>query len=123
VFYMARAVWPMFRRQQEGVMVNISSMAARDPFAGLGAYGAAKAGVNVLSLALAREGAAMGVRVHTIAPGATETAMFRSIRTVEQYPAEKTMRPEEVARVICQCIAGDLRYTSGEVIYLNKTSE
>lgn len=119
-FYLSRAVWPAFRRQNGGVIVNLSSMSSRDPFAGFAAYGAAKAGVNLLGLALAREGAEIGVRIHTIAPGAVETAMFRSIRTVEQYPTEMTLSPEEVAKVICQCIAGELRYTSGEVIYLRK---
>ena len=57
------------------MVVNVSSYAGRDPFPGLGAYGAAKAGVNLLGLALAREGAEIKVRVHTVAPSATETAI------------------------------------------------
>jgi NAD(P)-dependent dehydrogenase (short-subunit alcohol dehydrogenase family) len=100
--------------------VNVSSEAARDPFAGLGAYGAAKAGVNLLGLALAREGAEIHVRVHTVASGATETAMLRSIITREQVPSEKTLEPAEVARVIVQCVRGELACTSGEVIYVHK---
>jgi NAD(P)-dependent dehydrogenase (short-subunit alcohol dehydrogenase family) len=119
-FYLARAAWPVMKRQGSGVLVNVSSLASRDPFPGLGAYGAAKAGLNILDLVLAREGAAIGVRVHTIAPGAVETVMLRQLLTKEQFPTEKTMDPAEVAQVIAQCVVGDLRYTSGEVIYLHK---
>lgn len=120
-YALAHAAWPIFRRQNSGVIVNISSMASRDPFPGFGAYGAAKAGLNVLSLVLAREGAAIGVRVHTIAPGAVETEMFRGLMSEQQYPREKTLPPEDVAAVIAQCVKGELRYTSGEVIFLSRT--
>jgi 3-oxoacyl-[acyl-carrier protein] reductase len=119
-FYTTRAAWPAFERQGGGVVVNISSAAARDPFPGFAAYGAAKAGLQLFGLAAAREGAAAGVRVHTIAPGAVETGMFRTIMTAEQWPPEKTLAPADVARVVLQCVRGDLRHTSGEVIYLHK---
>lgn len=119
-FYLCRAAWPIFARQRAGVVVLISSAAARDPFPGFGAYGAAKAGLHLLALTAAREGAPIGVRVHTVAPSAVETAMFRQILTPEQYPAEKTLAPAEVARVIGQCVDGDLKHTSGEVVYVHK---
>ncbi len=120
-FYATRAAWPAFARQGGGVVVNVSSAAARDPFPGFAAYGAAKAGLNLFGLSAAREGAAIGVRVHTIAPGAVETGMFRQIMPAEQWPAEKTLDPADVARVVLQCVRGDLRHASGEVIYLNKS--
>lgn len=122
IFYFSRRLWPAWRRQGGGVIVNVSSYAARDPLEGLGAYGAAKAGVNLLSLALSREGAAIGVRVHTVAPAATETAMLRSILTPQQIPSERTLEPVAVARVIVQCVCGDLQCTSGEVIYVHKNA-
>lgn len=120
-FYLCRAAWPVFERQKGGVMVNISSMSSRDPFPGFAAYGAAKAGLNLFGLSAAREGEALGIRVHTIAPGAVETSMFRQIVPEAQWPREKTLDPAEVARVIAQCVAGDLRYTSGEVIFVHRT--
>jgi NAD(P)-dependent dehydrogenase (short-subunit alcohol dehydrogenase family) len=120
-FYLARAAWPTFEKQKGGVIVHISSMAARDPFPGFAAYGAAKAGLNLFGLALAREGQPINVRVHTVAPGSVETAMFRGIMSAEQWPTDKTLDPAEVARVVAACIHGDLRHTSGEVIYVHKT--
>ena len=120
-FYLCKAAWPVMKRQGGAAIVNISSAAARDPFPGLGTYGAAKAAINLLGLALAREGDPLGIRVHTIAPSATETAMFRGIMSPDQVPTEKIMQPTDVAQIIADCITGRLKYTSGEVIYLHKT--
>jgi 3-oxoacyl-[acyl-carrier protein] reductase len=119
--YLARALWPLFMKQKSGVVVNVSSFSARDPFPGLAAYAAAKGGLNLVGLALAREGAAHGIRVHTVAPAAVETQMFRKLVPHEKYPTEKTLAPADVAHVIGQCVAGDLRYASGEVIWLQKS--
>ncbi len=119
-YFVCYAAWPIFRRQRRGVIVNVSSEAARDPFEGFSAYGAAKAGLNSLGKSLAREGASIGVRVHTVAPAAVETAMFRKLLSPAQFPTDQTLSPTDVADLIVQCIAGDLRHTSGEVIYLHR---
>ncbi|HRK30478.1 MAG TPA: SDR family oxidoreductase [Tepidisphaeraceae bacterium] len=119
-FAMSRACWPTFVKQGGGVIVNVSSMAAKDPRPGFVAYGPAKAGVNILGLTLAREGAPHGIRVHTIAPGSTETKMFRALLDETAWPKSKTMPPEDVAGVIAACVVGDLKHTSGETIYLRK---
>ena len=127
VFYLTKYAWPHLKHAAAGgggrqsVIVNVSSMASRDPFAGFAAYGAAKAGLNIFDLAAAREGEADGIAVHTVAPGAVETAMFRQLMTPAQFPVEKTMPPEDVAEVIAGCVTGRLRHTRGEVIYLRKT--
>jgi NAD(P)-dependent dehydrogenase (short-subunit alcohol dehydrogenase family) len=120
IYFLCRRLWPVWRRQGGGVIVNVSSEAARDPFPGLGVYGAAKAAVNLLGKALAREGAEHGIRVHTVAPAATETAMLRSLFSDDELPKERTLQPEAVGRVIAQCVCGDLACTSGEVIYVHK---
>jgi NAD(P)-dependent dehydrogenase (short-subunit alcohol dehydrogenase family) len=120
-FYFCRALWPAWRRQKAGTAVLVSSEAARNPFTGFAAYGAAKAGLNTFGLALAREGAEFGVRVHCVAPGAVETKMLRSVISAEQYPTSRTLDPMDVAAVIAQCVRGDLRHASGEVIYVHKT--
>ncbi|HXE54245.1 MAG TPA: SDR family oxidoreductase [Tepidisphaeraceae bacterium] len=120
-FYLCRAAWPTFRQQNRGVVVLLSSESSRDPFDGFAAYGAAKAGLNLFGRSAAREGQQIGVRVHVIAPAAVETGMFRQILSREQYPTENTLQPADVARVIVQCVQGDLKYSSGEVIYMHKT--
>ena len=119
--HLARLAWPFFKKARAGVLVNISSAAARDPFPGFAAYASAKAALHLLGLSLAREGAPLGIRVHTIAPGAVETPMFRSILTEEQFPREQTLSPSDVAAVIAQCVDGSLTHCSGEVIYMKKS--
>ncbi len=121
VVYMTSAVWPAMMKQKSGVVVNISSVAALDPFPGLGFYGAAKAAVNILTLSLAREGQPHGIRVHAIGPGAVETAMFRNLLTPDEYPTNLALSPEEVAEGVLACINGPLRHTTGQVTYLKKT--
>ena len=62
----------------------------------------------------------MGVRVHVVAPGATETGMLRGLFKKELFPTEKTLVPEDVAKVIVSCVRGELVHSSGEVIYLHR---
>ncbi len=118
--YLAHAAWKTIAAQKSGAIVNLSSESSRDPFLGLGAYGAAKAGLNLLTKALAQEGRPINLRAYAIAPAAVETGMLRQIATVDQLPTEKTLAPEEIAQVVMQCIHGDLRHSNGEVIYVHK---
>ena len=119
-YYLSRCAWPHFQRQNGGVIVNLSSLAARDPFPHLSAYAAAKAGLNGLSLALGREGAAWNIRVHTLGLGAVETTMLRGVVSAEALPTERTLSPEAVATIIGQCVAGELLATNGEVIWVHQ---
>lgn len=63
---------------ERGVIVNTASVAAFEGQAGQVAYAASKGGVAAMTLPLAREFAAFGVRVVTIAPGVFATPMFES---------------------------------------------
>jgi NAD(P)-dependent dehydrogenase (short-subunit alcohol dehydrogenase family) len=118
--YLCRSAWPIFKQQKSGAIVLVSSEAARDPFPGFCAYAAAKAGINSLGFSLSREGAEHGIRTHVVAPGATETQMLRGLFSAQQFPPEKALAPEDVARVIADCVRGNLAHTSGEVIYMHR---
>jgi len=131
VFFMTQAVWPVFRAQHEqsaaasepgvgGVIINISSVAARDPFPGLGAYAAAKAGVNMLTLSAAREGKDLGIRVIGVGFGAVETKMFRDLPVASKVPAAHILSPQEAADAILAAIDGGLAYASGETVYIHR---
>ena len=103
--------------------MNISSMAAKDPFPGLGAYAVAKAGVNMLTLVMAREGDAVGIRVVGIAPAGVDTPMFRSLVGEKNVNTSEILRPEDVAAAIAEVVdggGGALRYASGDTIYLHR---
>lgn len=117
----ARSAWPGMRTGGGGAMVFISSLATRDPFVGFSAYAAAKAGVEGMVRALDREGKPVGIRAYAVAPGAVETAMFRKLVTPEQFPAERALRPEDVAETVWQCVSGGLAYSGGETVHLSRT--
>ena len=118
--HFSRAVWPAFAAAKRGVIVNVSSEAARDPFPGFALYAAAKSAINGFTKALAKEAEPLGIRVHCVAPAGVETAMLRAIADETVVPKDKTLSPEDVAKVIVACVVGDLASTSGETIYLHK---
>ena len=115
-FYLTRAAWPLFERQRAGVVVNVSSMASIDPFPGLGIYATAKAALNMLTRITATEGAAIGLRAVSIAPGAVETPMLRSAFDEQVIPRGAALDPSQVAELIADCITGRRRFDPGEVI-------
>ncbi|KAA6183671.1 SDR family oxidoreductase [Thiohalocapsa marina] len=71
-----------------GVLINISSGAARNAYAGWSAYCAGKAAVDRMSESIALEQAEHGLRVHAVAPGIVDTDMQAEIRrcSPEQFP-------------------------------------
>lgn len=75
----ARAVARRMVPRERGSIVTVSSNAARVPRVRQGAYCASKAGVSHLMRVLALELGPSGIRVNTVAPGATETAMIRKM--------------------------------------------
>lgn len=113
VFYLTRAAWPVFERQRSGLIVNVSSMASRDPFPGLGAYAAAKVAVNMLTTVAAREGESIGIRTLGVAPGAVETPMLRSLFDTDALPVDQTLSPAIVAGFLADRINGSQPFVSG----------
>jgi len=65
---------------ERGVIINTSSIAAMDASSSA-AYAASKGGVASLSLTIARELAAFGIRINAIAPGPMETTLFDGLST------------------------------------------
>ncbi|MBF7084500.1 3-hydroxyacyl-CoA dehydrogenase [Desulfallas sp. Bu1-1] len=67
------------REGERGVIINTASVAAFEGQIGQVAYSASKGGVVSMTLPIARELAAYGIRVMTIAPGLIDTPMFDSL--------------------------------------------
>lgn len=113
-------VWPAMVRQGGGRIINVSSIASKDPFPGFFAYAAAKSALNSLTRSIAIEGKAHHIKAFTIAPGAVETPMLRSAFSEEVIPREATLPPAEVAAVIVECARGQRDDANGEVIWLTR---
>ena len=96
---------------ERGVIINTASVAAYEGQIGQAAYGSSKGGVLGLTLPLAREMAAHGIRVMTIAPGLFETPMFDSLPekaketlgALVPFPS-RLGRPSEFAQLAQQII-------------------
>ena len=78
---------PMDADGQRGAVVNIASVAAFDGQIGQAAYSASKGGVVGMTLPIARDLAAVGIRVNTIAPGLIDTPIYGQGEASEQFKA------------------------------------
>jgi NAD(P)-dependent dehydrogenase (short-subunit alcohol dehydrogenase family) len=115
---------PTFPNGERGVLVNTSSVAATEGQIGQAAYSASKAGVNGMTLPIARELARFGIRVVTIAPGIFDTPMLQGmseeVRTSlgQQVPFPPRLgRPDEYAALVRHIIENEV--LNGAVIRLD----
>ena len=115
---------PPMESGERGVIINTSSVASFEGQIGQAAYAASKAGVNGMTLPIARELAKFGVRVVTIAPGIFDTPMLQGmseeIRTSlgQQIPFPPRLgRPDEYAALARHIIENEV--LNGEVIRLD----
>ena len=114
--YAICACWPLFLAQQSGCVVNVSSMATLSPFPGFFTYAGTKVPVNLFALSAAEEGKKHNIRAFAVAPGAVETDMLRSVFPKDMLPETKTLRPEDVAQVVVDCIQGKNDDRVGQLI-------
>ena len=122
-FFMTRAVAPLLRRQQEGKIVNISSIHASRSEFGVSNYAASKAGLIGLTLSAAVELGPSNVNVNAVAPG-----YIRTTRLTDGVPAELLDRarersvlgrlgdPRDVAHVVTFLCSEQARHITGAVI-------
>jgi NAD(P)-dependent dehydrogenase (short-subunit alcohol dehydrogenase family) len=109
------AAWPQLC-VRGGAVVNISSLAAIDPFDGFLVYGASKAALESFTRSIVREGKSAGVEAYSLRIGAVETSFLRQFFDREVFPEGKPLAPELIAELVVACISGARRQDSGEVI-------
>ena len=97
VFNCCKAAIPYLRQRGGGSIVNISSLASTNPFAGGAAYCASKAAVNAFSEALMQELREDDIRVTCVLPGSVATGFSGR---ESGAGAEWKLWPEDVARAI-----------------------
>jgi NAD(P)-dependent dehydrogenase (short-subunit alcohol dehydrogenase family) len=127
IFYCTQAVLRTMVQQNGGVIVNVSSIAARNGGGpGAVAYAAAKGAVLTFTKGLARELAPHGIRVNGVAPGVIQTPFHERFTTeaqmkrmVEMIPLKYAGTPEEIASVIAFLASDEARYLTGETIEVN----
>jgi NAD(P)-dependent dehydrogenase (short-subunit alcohol dehydrogenase family) len=125
MYFCAReAVKRMAKRHggQGGVIVNLSSVAARlGGLAGGSHYAATKGAADTFTLALAREVGGEGIRVNSIRPGLIDTEMHSvhggiDPALAQAVPLGRSGTAEEVARVALWLASAEASYVHGAVI-------
>jgi NADP-dependent 3-hydroxy acid dehydrogenase YdfG len=96
VFLVSRAVAPLMIRRGSGDIINISSLAGKNTFAGGGIYCASKWGLMGLSGCMAEDLREHGIRVSVICPGSVATEFSGK----GHKDTSKVLQPEDVAHAV-----------------------
>ena len=121
-FNYIRAVAPVFREQQAGKIINITSINGLRGKFGQANYSASKAGIIGLTKSVARELGKYSVNVNAVAPGLIETDMMKnaeeSVRAaaLEDIVLKRIGQPDDVANMVAFLCTDLARHITGEVI-------
>lgn len=127
VWFLCQAVARYMLEKRRGVIVNVSSIAARNG-GGPGAtvYSAAKAAVSAITKGLAKELAPQGIRVNAVSPGTVDNHFHEVFSNkqildsvVAQTPAGRLSTNEDVADTILFLCSEASRYIHGQTIEIN----
>lgn len=114
---------PLDADNSRGAIVNMASVAAFDGQIGQCAYSASKGGVVGMTLPIARDLSALGIRVNTIAPGLIDTPIYGKGEQAEQFKAhlgQSVLFPkrlgtgEELGFMVMELLTNP--YMNGEVV-------
>ena len=108
---------------ERGSIVNMASVAAFEGQIGQASYSASKGGVVGMTLPIARDLSASGIRVNTVAPGLIDTPIYGEGEASEQFKAKlgesalfpkRLGTPDELASMVIECVTNS--YMNAEVI-------
>lgn len=100
VFQVCQSVVPLLRKAGGGLIVNVSSHAAKHAFPDWGAYCASKAALASFSRCLAEEERAHGIRVSTLTLGSVNTPLWDSETVQSSFDRRAMLAADQVARTL-----------------------
>ena len=112
VFYTVRALTPLMISSGGGDIINISSIAGKNPLPNGAAYAASKWGLNGLSYSIAEELRGHKIRVSVICPGSTNTEL--SPHTGKD--PNKMLQADDVAHVVAMLVTQSPQSFASEVV-------
>jgi 3-oxoacyl-[acyl-carrier protein] reductase len=125
-FLVCRAVLPGMIERGTGSVVNLSSISGRTKaILAAPSYVASKAGIIGLTMSLAAQAAAHGVRVNAVAPGPADTDMIRGLdaelqaHLVTTIPMGRLATAGEVAQAIAFLASSAAAFITGETLNVN----
>jgi NAD(P)-dependent dehydrogenase (short-subunit alcohol dehydrogenase family) len=116
--------WEAGEPRADRNIVNVSSVAASTGAPGEYVwYAASKAGVEALTVGLAKEVAAQRIRVNAVSPGTTDTSIHaragrpdRAVQVGARMPLGRAASPDEIAAAIDWLTTADASYVTGTVL-------
>jgi NAD(P)-dependent dehydrogenase (short-subunit alcohol dehydrogenase family) len=116
VFWSSKYAWPHLAAADGASILNISSGQSQLGMTGLGAYGAAKGAVNALTLHLAVEGAADGIRANCIIVGRVVSYAADSGRAVGGAHLTRIGDPMDIAYTATWLCSDESAFTTGSLV-------
>jgi NAD(P)-dependent dehydrogenase (short-subunit alcohol dehydrogenase family) len=121
------AVRRMRELRSGGSIINLSTVAARRAWAGLGAYSVSKAAVDAMTRVLAAELGKDGIRVNGIAPGLVRTRFSEALwkdpeaerRAAERLPLGRIGEPEDIVGAAVYLASEASRYVTGQTLVVD----
>lgn len=117
---------PLMKESGYGSIVNITSMSSVNKEADMGIYASSKAALNHLAANLAYDFGPYGVRINSIAPGATRTAALQSILTPEleekmlrHTPLGRLGEVADIAEAVLFLASQASAWMSGQILFVN----
>ena len=108
IFFCSNAAIPAMKKMDKGHIINIGSIAGKNPVKGMVGYAGTKHAVTGISHSMFMELRDFGIKVTCIYPGSVQTNFFDDIEVVEAN--ENMMRPQDVASSIIHCLGTDPNY-------------
>lgn len=118
------AIMPMMK-QKFGRIINMASIVGAVGGAGQANYAASKGGLIAMTKSIAAEVASRGITANAIAPGFIETPMTDVLpdelkkKYLEQIPAGRFGKPEDIANVCVFLASDEASYINGQTIHVN----
>lgn len=112
VYYCIRSFAPLMIRARNGHIINISSLAGKNPLPNGAAYSASKWGLNGLSYSVAEELRNYNIRVSVVCPGSVHTELSPH----QGKDPKKMLQPEDVAQVVAMLVTQAPQSFASEVV-------
>lgn len=127
VFLMTRRVAQEMVENEEGKIINVSSIAGEVGYPNSSAYSATKGGTIAMTRALALELSPKGINVNAVAPGVIKTAMTDDLLSDEDVkgqmlantPIGRLGEPEDIASAVTYLASEDADFVTGETLFVD----